>query len=429
MTDEQIQKNGVADKRTGECVRRIAISSAGGYFDRYFTAGALKYAKEHGVSDLWLTEEVAVARVVREAPDELPRLAVLGNVWDADTIRKLARRKVPCVLTNVSNPTLREPGVRERICVCSTDNLAIGAMAADYFRSSGRFESYAYVGITNSADDRWWVSARHEGFRDSLSDYGIHTEAFHIDRLDKHPSSAPKRMRHWLAGLPKPAAVFACNDHAAHDIIASAVAEGVKVPGELSVLGVDNNLQVCENSPVAISSIVRSTEWLGYRAMELLVRMMRGEESGGRTLLCPPVRIEERESTKRTSHEDVFVRRVREYVEANVSKNISTADIVKMCGASRRFVEQRFRTLTGRTLHEMVQGIRIDRVKIMLRDTDAPMGLIASECGFRSVSGLCTVFKRIEGIGMREYRRQSRFGGIVSSASSGTNGSGSVSRA
>ena len=58
-----------------------------------------------------------------------------------------------------------------------------------------------------------------------------------------------------IKSLPRPIAVFACNDRAAREVVSFCHVADLHVPDDVAILGVDDEQVVCESSPVPISSI------------------------------------------------------------------------------------------------------------------------------------------------------------------------------
>ena len=83
-------------------------------------------------------------------------------------------------------------------------------------------------------------------------------------------------------------------------------------------------------------------------------------------------------------------------------------DVVAACGTSRRFLERRMRTLTGRTILETIHEKRLGAVVRRLRDTDEPAGLVSDKLGFSSPAALSALFHRRFGRSMRDFRADLR---------------------
>ena len=59
----------------------------------------------------------------------------------------------------------------------------------------------------------------------------------------------------WLRRFAKPAAVLAADDAAAQEVLQACASARLSVPGEVSVLGIDDEEFVCENATPTLSSI------------------------------------------------------------------------------------------------------------------------------------------------------------------------------
>ena len=63
--------------------------------------------------------------------------------------------------------------------------------------------------------------------------------------------------------------VFAANDYMASFVLSCAERENVNEPNDLAVIGVDNDLEICERSNPPLTSILLDHERAGYLAARL----------------------------------------------------------------------------------------------------------------------------------------------------------------
>jgi len=84
-----------------------------------------------------------------------------------------------------------------------------------------------------------------------------------------------KRLTRWLLGLPKPVAILAADDARARQVLETCQLAGLNVPGDIALLGVDNDELVCENTSPTLSSIQPDFDAGGYEAASLLEQLMR----------------------------------------------------------------------------------------------------------------------------------------------------------
>ncbi len=105
---------------------------------------------------------------------------------------------------------------------------------------------------------------------------------------------------------------------------------------------------------------------------------------------------------------DPQVAKALRFIADHTHRPLRVVDVLGQIPTSRRSLEVRFKRATGRTiLHHIVQ-VRIERVRLLLRETDLPMPVIAARCGFSGASFLCVAFRRMTGATPTGYRRQFR---------------------
>lgn len=89
--------------------------------------------------------------------------------------------------------------------------------------------------------------------------------------------------------------------------------------------------------------------------------------------------------------------RVAEFVEANLDRRVTLADIARAAGLSPMHFAAQFRAATGHRPHEYLQLCRIERAKRLLDDRARTLIDIALDTGFRTQAHFTTVFKRYVG--------------------------------
>ena len=73
---------------------------------------------------------------------------------------------------------------------------------------------------------------------------------------------------------------------------------------------------------------------------------------------------------------------------------------------SRRALERGFKRNIGRTVHQEILRLRLERAKELLDRTEMQLPEIAARCGFSYPSKLSAVFKRETGMTPTDYRRR-----------------------
>jgi AraC family transcriptional regulator len=98
------------------------------------------------------------------------------------------------------------------------------------------------------------------------------------------------------------------------------------------------------------------------------------------------------------------MKRVVEFMQAHLDQDLSLDVLAQQIGFSPYHFARLFRQAVGESPHQFLLRRRIERAQRLLKKTDAPLALIAIECGFASQSHLTQVFKRYLGLTPRAYR-------------------------
>jgi LacI family transcriptional regulator len=287
----------------------------------------------------------------------------------------------------------------------SVDNAAMGQAAFEYFYSRG-FRSFAYIGTTgNQVDD-----VRREGYHRACLEAGQPCQTYQTDRLWRFDEidGIMSRLARWLHSLEKPVGLLGFSDQWALAAAQAARQSRIAVPQELAILGIDDNELTCQLAEPPMSSIDPGLERVGYRAAELLGDLLDGKDPPDEPVLLPPGQIIERGSTEILAYQDPDVVRALEYIRAHAADGINVEDVLTRMNVSRSGLGAKFRTQLGRTVHDEIMRIRMDRVRRLLLDTDWQLARIAAECGFQSLSHLTRTVKRLLGMTPTELRRTRR---------------------
>jgi transcriptional regulator GlxA family with amidase domain len=98
------------------------------------------------------------------------------------------------------------------------------------------------------------------------------------------------------------------------------------------------------------------------------------------------------------------LRRVREYVEAHLEKNISLQMLASTAGLSMSHFARAFKKSQGVPPHEYLVRCRVRRVQKLLATTDLPLSEIARASGFSDQSHCTRRFREQVGITPSNYR-------------------------
>lgn len=90
-------------------------------------------------------------------------------------------------------------------------------------------------------------------------------------------------------------------------------------------------------------------------------------------------------------------KRVAAYVDENLDKPVTLADMAAAAGLSRMHFAAQFKIATGARPHDYLLGRRIERAKAMMLASQEPLVEIALGVGFQTQAHFTTVFRRFVG--------------------------------
>jgi LacI family transcriptional regulator len=333
--------------------------------------------------------------------------AILGHWEDAETITALMQAKIPVVTT---------PHYQENIPFAQVipDDYAVGVQAAEHLAAKG-FRSFAYYGMCEATTFPW-ERLRRQGFLTTLTELG-HSVNVHDNTVPDwwrfQNDEQQLKLRRWLKSMPQPSALFACMDRFAYEAIRMAQEEGLTVPNDLAVCGVDNSLWVCMMSSPRLTSIPLNGRLVARQAAQTLNDLMLGKPAPAEPIYVPPLPVVQRESTDVTAYQDQDVAEAYKFIRAHAHEPIHVEDVLSRVLVSRRSLELRFKALTRSTLQDEIWRAHVDKARQLIIETDKPMWKIAEESGFRSETVFNVMFKRTTGITPSAYRRKNGGQGIL----------------
>lgn len=96
------------------------------------------------------------------------------------------------------------------------------------------------------------------------------------------------------------------------------------------------------------------------------------------------------------------------YIAQNYSMPISLDEVAENINLSPTYLSKKFRKVTGVTFKEYVNYIRIKQACQALLTTDDSITKIAVDCGFNSSNYFKDIFRKVNGVSPRAYRKQSK---------------------
>ena len=324
---------------------------------------------------------------------EVDGVIVLGLI-EPDQI-ELAQKSCRVPLVNIS-PAPATPGIPQ----VDGDLRAGGALAAEHLFSKGFLNGF-WLGNKNQGS-----LERGYGFEEKMKTLGGSAEIL-MDTKEfygLHHDEAIQYLTHALRIIEKPTALYCVDDHLARFVTRVCRDEKITIPNDIAVMGTENSDFICNGVHPYLTSVDVGYHRIGFRAAQVLHRLMNGQTVPECTLL-PPVEVIQRESTDVMAIPDDRLRTVMDYLRNHYMEKVDLTQLAASVGLSRRGLEYLFRNVLQRSPHEEILSLRFRQVKTLLRTTQMVIDEIAVATGFNSGHYLSDMFKRHIGQTPSAYRK------------------------
>jgi len=381
-------------------VRHVAvIIDASKPYDRKVIRGIGDYARQKGNWSLYVEE------------DPLQKLPDLRTWRGEGIIANLDDRHVATAVAALEIPVVGVGGgfgwydSQQPIPYFVTDSEAIARLAATHLMDRG-FTRLAYCGMP-ATKINGWSRIRAAAFQACAREAGISCYTF-TGRYGtaRRWQQLQEELAQWIAWLPKPIGLMACDDARARHVLEACRSLGVLVPEQMAVIGVDNDETICELTDPQLSSVDQGAHRLGCQAAATLDKMMSGRRVARGCRRTPPERVACRLSTDVLAIDNADVAQTVRFIRQHACEGIGVGDLVAAVGLSRSTLERQFRAVMRRTLREEIERVRLERVKELLRRNELSLKQIAASTGFRHLTYFNRIFRLRVGRTPAAYRRQ-----------------------
>src|SRR5690554_1477303 len=367
-------------------------------FSRRLLKGLIQYSKDHGP---WMFYRLPTYYKTLHGKEGIVEWA---QEWKADAIIARWDHEGTNLLSTLNIPVLLQ-NYKERSSYFSNltgDYIGTGEMAAKFFIKR-RYRNFAFYGNKGVV----WSRERAEGFRREVEKSGGNYYYFESENLSGEEwGTSYIELDEWLLSLPKPVGLFACDDSFALRVSQICTINNIRIPEEISLLGVDNDELICHLSDPPISSIVTDVEKGGYEAGRLIDRMISGEIKEPFNIIIQPTRFELRKSTEKYDIENEYISQVANFIEDNFTTDIDIEGLTGLVPLSRRNLDVKFKEEMGTSIYQFILSCRIDYFANLLLTTDRTLFDLALESGFNDCKNISRIFKKIKGYPPIEYRKK-----------------------
>jgi LacI family transcriptional regulator len=358
--------------------RVLVILNTSTAWSRGVLRGFMAPAHERGWTVLHYPPPVELERLVQIFS---PAAAVIGIDAGGFSASRLAQ--VPLVSVAVD---LSSDGIAS---VCPDEEM-IGMLALEHLLSTGLRQVSTFRLNTAPfaiARERAFIGAAHKAGASVAAGWGS----------DDAPASwkgENSEMLAWLLALPKPCGIFTCADHWARIVARYIRLAGLRVPEDIALLGVDNDLAECELLAPPLSSVIVPWQELGRNAAKLVELSLSGQSIAGLSLTTSPVSVMKRRSSDVLAIDDALVAQAVRWIREHSNQRLTVPMVARAVGGGRQRLERRFRRALDRTVQEEIRRARVEAAKGLLGRTRAGMAEIAQRSGFTTAALLSVAFKR-----------------------------------
>ena len=245
--------------------------------------GASRFARSSGFSvqaeNLFPSRKPVSAFLESDPPAGIVLTPPLSD--DRHVLNLIEERGLPCVRIA---PMLDS----DRGCTVVMDEYDAARAITDHLLQKG----HRRIGFVRGPKVHLVSMRRYNGYANALGGKGLRIDPTLIVQGDFSRQSGRDQAPTLFAA--KPTAIFASNDEMAVGIIDAANAAGIAIPGDISVVGFDDNA-VARTVRPRLTSVRQPLEEMGEVACELLAARIRGSAHGDRHKQVP-FEIVERES-------------------------------------------------------------------------------------------------------------------------------------
>jgi len=367
-------------------------------FSRRLLKGLIQYSKDHGPWIFYrlpfyyktLYGKEGIIRWIKEWEAD----AVIAQ-WDHEGTNLLSTLNIPIILQNYKSRSAFFSNL-------TGDYTGTGEMAAKFFIKR-RYKNFAFYGNKGVV----WSQERGEGFRREVEKCGGNYYYFESENLNGEQwSKSHIELDDWLISLPKPVALFACDDSFALQVSEICKINNIKIPGEIALLGVDNDELLCSLSDPPISSIVLEVEKGGYEAGRLIDRYINKVNTNPSDIIIKSTRLELRASTEKYDISNEYITKIVNYVEDNFTSAIDIESLTHIVPLSRRNLEIKFKQEMGTSIYQFILQCRIEYLSNLLLSSKRTLFDLAMESGFNDSKNISRVFKKIKGYTPIEYKKR-----------------------
>ena len=250
-------------------------------------SGVFKEGKSLGYSIIFtlVDEDMPCEQIIESVRSKDCDGIILNQIDDPQLLSQLQRENIPFVCVDAHLPATS----------------ALPMVEVDYYDAAYRATEHLYqhghrdIGFIGPENPVEHCANTFRGFTDYLKEKGLFCDPQWIAKMPFSQGSTEAAVDKMLEQEKLPTALLCSCDAVAIDVIRRVKARGIRIPEDISVMGIDD-LLVSRYLDPALSTMTFDKELLGAKAMELLYQIMQGAAHENRNTISTV--LVERDSVK-----------------------------------------------------------------------------------------------------------------------------------
>ena len=199
-------------------------------------------------------------------------LIVIAPAINSSLVKSLQARGFPMVLVG-------DTGDSESLACSDMDNVLAARLAMDELLAQG----HRRIAFCRGRADVHVTWQRMEGYRQALAGYGIPVEESFLGKAEE--------VCRWTQAVlsrpagERPTAILYFSDHLAREALAVIQASGLRVPEDVSLIGIDD--QGTDRTDPPLTTVRQPYEQIGRSAVEIVLTQIRGDVPAAQRALLP----------------------------------------------------------------------------------------------------------------------------------------------
>jgi LacI family transcriptional regulator len=203
-------------------------------------------------------------------------------------------------------------------------------------------------------------------------------------------------------------AILAASDFYANGLIDMCLAQQLRVPEDVAVIGVDNDWIAQAFCPIPLTSVILPALEMGRLALRTVLEVMSGDSLPPRIQRLQPVQILEQQSTESWLIDNDLVRQALRLLKTARPPISSVDELADRLSVSRRTLDRQIQAELRVTAYHLLRRSRVDHCKTLLASTEEPLEEVARQGGFSSMETMANAFRQENESAPSRFRKRAR---------------------